>query len=127
METNPYAAPQAESQVDPLSISALGELVKGWEKLRLIYNVVLLLPGAALMAYFVINRDMPAFAAIMFALASGVAANLAFFAGPIAELYFRAVFNRGKESPMLRRFLFGLGLIVSFGAMLFFSIGIVLT
>ena len=125
--SNPYATPQAVSQVDPVSLSALRELVKGWEKLRLIYNAVLFPPGAALMVYFVASKNMPVTAAIMFALASGVGANLGFFLGPLAELYFRAVFHGGKESPMLRRFLFILGLFVSFGAMLFFSLGVMLT
>jgi hypothetical protein len=120
--TNPYAPPDSASETSPeLSKSALGELVKGWEKQRLIYNGIVLIPGIIAMIFVVRWTGMDWFYAVLFALAFGIGANIAFFAGPVAELYLRVLFFRSRPFPILRRLLLIGGLLISFGAMALFT------
>lgn len=114
-EPNPYQTPAAAPGIAPGSQPALGELVKSWEKQRLAYNAILLLPGILSMASWVWRAELAAGAAILISLVCGLAANLAFFAGPLAELYLRAIFFGGRPIPVLRRGLFGGGLVISLG------------
>ncbi|MES2659576.1 MAG: hypothetical protein V4689_13240 [Verrucomicrobiota bacterium] len=48
--SNPYAPPSAASSPASDDPAALGELVRAWEKLRLIYNVIMILPGIGVLA-----------------------------------------------------------------------------
>lgn len=114
-EPNPYQTPAAASPPGTGSQAALGELVKSWEKQRLAYNAILLLPGIVSMAVWVWRAEMEVGAAILIGLVCGLAANLAFFAGPLAELYLRAVFFGSRQIPILRRGLFVGGLMISWG------------
>lgn len=123
-QTNPYATPRETGSTDPASTSALGELVKGWEKLRLIYNGILLFPGIMVVAAAVKGGELQIPGAIAFALVSGFCANLAFCAGPLAELYFRALFTGGRENNLLRKVLLILGILISLGVMGFVFLGI---
>lgn len=108
--------------VETESSASLGELVRGWEKTRLLYNGILLLPGIGTLAIPVMRGNLPIPAAVIIAITLGLSANAAFFLGPLAELYFRGLFLRGKPAPILRRFLLIGGLLVSFGAMAMFLI-----
>lgn len=119
---NPYTSPRSASGTELTSLPAFGELVKGWEKLRLLYNAILILPGIAVMAHAVARDQISPPAAIAFALACGFGANLAFLLGPLAELYCRALFTRGKETPLLRRILFIGGTLLSLGFIALFFI-----
>jgi len=120
--SNPYAAPLSEVGTETESAS-LGELVRGWEKSRLLYNGILLLPGIGTLAIPVMRGILPIPAGLLIAITLGLGANAAFFLGPLAELYFRGLFLGGKPAPLLRRLLLIGGLLVSFGAMAVFLIG----
>lgn len=124
---NPYVAPASSAvSIEPASLSALGELVKSWEKLRLLYNGILLLPGIGVLTVSVLRDSMPITLAITSGLLCGLAANASFFCGPLAELYLRAILFKGRHTPAVRWSLFGLGMLVSFGAMTLFLIGVLL-
>ncbi|RYD23223.1 MAG: hypothetical protein EOP88_05030 [Verrucomicrobiaceae bacterium] len=96
--------------------AALGELVRAWEKLRLIYNGVVVLPGLGVLALWV-NAGMPLPVAIFFSIVTGIGANLAFFLGPLSELYWRVLFRQGLPIGKGRNLIFGAGLVISGGVM----------
>ena len=121
-ESNPYATPQADQAIETLSLAALGELVKSWEKMRLLYNGALLVPGIVTVAMPVVKGMTDAAAAAGIALICGLAANASFFLGPLAELYIRGIFFRGEPAPLLRKALLIGGFVVSFGAMGVFAL-----
>lgn len=123
---NPYATPASSAAADPVSFSAFGELVKGWEKLRLLYNGMLLLPGIGVLAVAFSRDSMPLPLAITSGLLCGLGANAAFFGGPLAELYLRAALFRGEPKPWLRKGLFCGGCFLSFVAMGLFLLGVLL-
>lgn len=108
--------------VETESSASLGELVRAWEKTRFLYNGILLLPGIGTLAIPVVRGTLPIPAALVIAITLGLSANAAFFLGPLAELYFRGLFLRGKPAPILRRLLLIGGLLISFGAMAVFLI-----
>lgn len=122
MDTNPYAAPQSGMASDAENQAALGELVRGWEKLRLIYNALLGLPGLLVLALMVNRQQMPVYAAAAGGLFVAAAANTAFFLGPLAELYLRGWFMGGKPLGRGRWLIFVAGLTVSFGVFLVFAL-----
>ncbi|WAC19262.1 hypothetical protein OVA24_18715 [Luteolibacter sp. SL250] len=121
---NPYATPASAAAVEPASVSALGELVKGWEKRRLLYNGVMLLPGIGVLAVGVAREFAPWPTLTAAGLMCGLAANAGFFGGPLAELYLRALLFKGNPQPWLRTALFIAGCLLSFVIMGIFLIGI---
>jgi hypothetical protein len=120
-ESNPYATPTA-----PLANhddrAALCELVRGWEKLRLIYNGIMILPGIGVLALWCAKTAMPVPAAIFLGIVTGINANIAFFLGPLAELYLRGLFRNGESIGKGRRLIFAAGLVVSGGVVMLASI-----
>lgn len=124
-ETDPYAPPASVNDLDDLALASqhtLRELVKAWEKRRLLYNLIMLPPGILILVLFVFRQNMPIPAAIAMGLASGTGANAAFFLGPLAELYIRGWFMNGKEAPGFRKLLFAGGLFISLGLTLVFIV-----
>lgn len=113
METNPYATPQSVHDVGPGRLDAMAELVRSWEKLRLYYNGILLLPGLGVLALFVSRQDMPLGGAIASGIFVAVCANIAFFLGPLAELYLRGFLLGGRALGRGRLLIFAAGMIVS--------------
>lgn len=116
-EQNPYATPSTgplHSGDDPV---ALGELVREWEKLRLVYNGLMILPGIGVLALWV-RWGMPLPAALFFSIATGIGANVAFLLGPLSELYWRALFHQGAPIGKGRKMIFGAGLAVSGGVII---------
>jgi len=116
MSTNPYDPPRSGSggQVLP-NKSALKEVVVGWEKMRLLYNGLLLIPGLIIEGIMVTNQGMPVVAGVVGAIMIGIGANVAYFLGPLTELYFRALFRNGESIGQGRKLIFGAGLVVSAG------------
>lgn len=124
MSIDPYAPPGSDSGGEvPLDKSALREVVTGWEKLRLVYNLILLIPGIVIESIMVMRQGMPLAAGIFGAVVIAVGANLAFFLGPLTELYFRALFRKGESIGRGRQLIFGAGLVVSAGVFLLALIG----
>lgn len=116
-EPNPYTSPATgplHAGDDPL---ALGELVRGWEKLRLLYNGLMILPGIGVLALWV-RSGMPLPLAIFSSIVTGIGANIAFFLGPLSELYWRVLFRQGAPLGKGRNLIFGAGLAVSGGVIL---------
>jgi len=80
-------------------------MVIAWEKLRLYFNLILLLPGLFVLSS--LGFSLPdLFAPALF---FGIMANLCYLLGPLTELYACAI-TRQPEQPKLRHLLFGLGL-----------------
>ncbi len=80
-----------------------------WEKLRIVYNVVLV--ALTCIATFGLKPELamdPGF--WLAAVAAGLAANVCFFIGPMAECYIRWL---GYRSPVLTYGLFGAGMAFS--------------
>lgn len=115
-EFNPYETPVSPGTA--LDLAAFGELVFGWEKLRILYNALMILPGIAVLFLWTTRTDMPWAAALTFGLLIGAAANIAFFLGPLAELYLRAVFRQGENIGKGRWLIFSGGMVVSAGVVL---------
>jgi hypothetical protein len=110
---NPYAPPATPPPAEDRA--QLGELVRGWEKLRLIYNGIMLLPGLGVLALWVTRQHLPLPAAIVSGIFVGIGANIAFMLGPLAELYLRGLLKNGAPLGKGRLLIFGAGLIVSGG------------
>ncbi|RYZ89265.1 MAG: hypothetical protein EOP06_09580 [Proteobacteria bacterium] len=111
-EQNPYTTPSAgqlHSGDDP---AALGELVREWEKLRLVYNGLMILPGIGVLALWV-RWGMPLPLAVLSSVATGIGANVAFLLGPLSELYWRALFRQGAPIGNGRKLIFLAGLVIS--------------
>jgi len=116
-EENPYRPP-ATADVFTGAKGTLEELVHAWEKLRWLYNGLLLLPGVGILALWIGKLDMPLFGCLLFGFLVALGANLLFFLGPLAELYIRAVFRQGQSIGQGRKLIFGAGIMVSFGVFL---------
>jgi hypothetical protein len=112
---NPYAPPGAGPEPDDPQRLALREIVLAWEKLRLWYNAILLVPGLAILAGWVGKQGMPLWFALLMAVMVAAGANFCFLLGPAAELYLRGLFRQGRPLGRGRLLIFGAGLIVSLG------------
>jgi hypothetical protein len=112
MDIDPYAPPAAPSEA-PNPHLPLREIVVGWEKLRLVYNGLLLLPGAAVFWYAVARGSVAPVIALGSCAVVAIGANACFLLGPLAELYLRGIFRRGEPFGKGRQLLFGLGLLAS--------------
>jgi len=111
---DPYAPPQAIAAADHAGpLDPARSIILGWEKLRLIYNGVLLPCGIAVLA-LALSKDIGWLLVLAGGGVVGIGANVCFFAGPMAELYFCAL-RRKKPNVGLRRFLFIGGLVGSLG------------
>lgn len=115
MNENPYAPPLAGSEPEESQRPALREIVLAWEKLRLWYNAILLLPGLAVIIGWTSKQGMPVFIALVMAAIVAVGANFCFLLGPAAELYLRGLFRQGRPLGRGRLLIFGAGLVVSLG------------
>ncbi len=115
--TDPYAPPSPGPLSSGDEPAALRELVRAWEKLRLIYNGIMILPGVGVLALWVAKTGMPVPAAIVAGLFTGLGANAAFFLGPVSELYLRGLFRQGTPIGKGRLLIFAAGLVVSGGVL----------
>lgn len=126
MNENPYAPPVAGSEPDDLQRPALREIVLAWEKLRLWYNAVLLVPGLGVIAGW-LNQGASLLIAVVMAVMVAVGANFCFLLGPVAELYLRGLFRDGRPLGRGRLLIFGAGLVVSLGVFVVALAGVWLT
>lgn len=109
---NPYSTPISQPSNLSSHQSEFKHVVVAWEKMRLLYNVILLLVGIIalfiLINYYRESTNMVLLQSLAFALA----ANLCFFAGPVCELYLRA-FRHVSNAQSLRWILFTVGTLAS--------------
>ena len=117
-DENPYAPPAYSAEEQAVRAAALREIVLGWEKLRLLYNAILLVPGIAVLSVWTMKGGMPWVVALFSALFVAAGANVSFFLGPLAELYFRGLFRNGRSIGKGRWLIFGAGLVISAGVFL---------
>lgn len=118
MSEDPYQPPKSDGEARLLSKHVLVEVVRGWEKLRIAYNLILLLPGLGIAALWMTRQQLPPIFVIVQVVLVTIAANLAFLLGPAAEVYFRAIFRKGETIGFGRMLIFGAGLVVSAGVFL---------
>lgn len=118
---DPYKPP-VETTPGIQNLAALSELVGGWEKLRLLYNAIMILPGLGVLALWITRAGMPWQAALTLGFITGIGANCAFFLGPLSELYLRGFFRAGEGIGKGRSLIFCGGLVVSAGVLLLASI-----
>lgn len=112
---DPYRPPEADPAKDEgLKRSELREIVVAWEKLRLVYNAILLIPGLVVVG-LALNAGMPGEFGVGGAVMVALAANAAFFLGPLAEVYVRAVLLDGRPLGRGRWLIFSAGMVVSAG------------
>jgi len=92
----------------------LRDVVLSWERLRLIYNGLMLAIGlpAGLALWRLLPRGMGLGRFCVLALAFGLGANFCYLLGPVSELYWLAAAGRGFGRAW-RRALFCLGLLLS--------------
>lgn len=122
-EENPYAPPELGVDHEAERPRIIREIVFGWERLRLVYNLILLVPGVLVLVLWSSRHGMPFAAAVVSGVIVGIGANVAFLLGPLAELYFRGIFRNGESIGRGRWLIFGAGLVISAGVFLLALIG----
>lgn len=100
----------------------LREIVLAWEKLRLLYNALLAVPGLSIVHLSVTRTGLSLPDGAIGALFVGICANIAFLLGPAAEIYLRGLLREGGAFGRGRLLIFGAGLLCSAGVF-----GLVLT
>ncbi|MGD7651951.1 MAG: hypothetical protein ACQCXQ_01965 [Verrucomicrobiales bacterium] len=111
---DPYEPPTADEGTAG-EVPVVRRIVVAWERLRLIYNAVLLVPGLVVLGALVQYAEMPVGAAVAGGVFVGLGANAAFFLGPLSEFYLSAVFLGGGALGRGRWLIFGAGVVVSLG------------
>lgn len=109
---DPYLSPVAQPVTTSRQQQQFKQIVIAWEKLRLLYNVVMLLTGVVALFVMVNYFRESTGTLITQVLFYGIAANLFFFAGPVCELYLRA-FRNVTNAQTLRWILFITGTVFS--------------
>lgn len=111
---NLYAAPEANpSSGETIRyLSSPRGIVSSWERLRLIYNAVLAGVGTLILIASISKGFMPIGVAATSAISVAIMANLAFFLGPLSEVYLCAIRDEG-ELPVYRKGIFIVGMIFS--------------
>ena len=110
---DPYAPPASSLTPVEDQTPALRELVLAWEKLRLLYNALLALPGFLILFTLVTVEEVGVVQALVAGLVVAVAANACFLLGPAAELYLRGLFRKGEPLGRGRWLIFGTGTLLS--------------
>lgn len=124
METDPYVPPKSPLESGADRPSVLREVVVAWEKLRLLYNGLLALPGVLVLFLMIDRHGMPWIAALVSAVFVAVGANACFLLGPLAELYLRGLLLGGRGLGRGRWLIFGAGTVFSFGIFMLVLVGV---
>lgn len=102
------------------SWATLKLIFKRWERLRILYNLLLL--GVVLLAAGP-GIALPDFLELLFLIMGAVLANLCFFAGPLTESYLAWL---GLKSQLVTLGLFVLGVLISIPLVFLFEFSIAL-
>lgn len=111
---DPYAPPSSTLNPVVEQKTALRELVLAWEKLRILYNALLLIPGLLVLSALVTEENVGVLEALVMGALVAIGANCCYFLGPAAELYLRGLFRKGEPIGRGRWLLFGSGTLLSF-------------
>lgn len=101
-----YAPPMAES-LPVMARHEVRAVIVAWERLRIIYNVVLLVAGVGAISLWEFLGMVPVLLGVV---GVGIGANACFFAGPLAELYSMGIRRSGPWKSSGRWLVFGGGL-----------------
>lgn len=110
---DPYAPPSSHLDPQVEQKPALRELVLAWEKLRILYNALLLLPGLMILFLLVTEENLSVPQVIVMGAGVAIGANCCYFLGPAAELYLRGLFRKGEPLGRGRWLIFGSGTMLS--------------
>lgn len=110
---DPYTPPSSPAAPADDQRPALREIVLAWERLRLLYNAILAVPGILVLNVMAGEYGMPLLTAILSAVFVAVGANMCFLLGPLVELYLRGIFRQGQPLGRGRWLLFGSGTLLS--------------
>ena len=112
---DPYAPPGALQERGEDQKPALREIVTAWERLRLLYNAVLAVPGLVVLGALVSDPHlgMDLVTAGLSGVAVAICANLCFLLGPLSELYLRGILLKGRPLGRGRWLIFGSGTLFS--------------
>jgi hypothetical protein len=110
---DPYTPPSSPAPPADDQRPALREIVLSWEKLRLLYNGLLAVPGILVLNAMIGRFGVGLVEAALSAVFVAVCANLCFLLGPVAELYLRGLFRQGQPLGRGRWLLFGSGTLLS--------------
>ena len=119
-ENDIYNAPSSE--IGKEDRTGLQELVFGWERLRLRYNLILFPLGLLTLGAWSYANVAYLPLVILLSVAFGFGANLCYLLGPLAELYFRGLTRSKEPPPWLRTGLFWAGLVLSALVILIFGL-----
>jgi hypothetical protein len=111
---NPYTPPSSPAIPADDQRPALREIVLAWEKLRLLYNGLLVVPGLLVLNAMISQLGMALIEAVLSAVFVAVCANLCYLLGPVTELYLRGLFRQGQPLGRGRWLIFGSGTLLSF-------------
>ncbi|MFK7910247.1 MAG: hypothetical protein AB8F34_06550 [Akkermansiaceae bacterium] len=123
-EENPYETPLADPTGKGAPERVIGsprKIVWAWEKLRLRYNLILAVPGIAILFFYMYRAELPFAGAISGGTMMAVGANLCFLIGLISEMYAAALFDK-TEMPAYRKIAFWLGIV---GSLALFAFAII--
>ena len=115
MEGNPYSPPVTEFEPVERYLASPRKIAVAWERLRIRYNVIMLVAGILALAIGA-TQGIPILFSIPSAVVVGIGANVCFFLGPVTEFY-ACAFRDLPETPYLRQYLFNIG--VAFSLFLF--------
>jgi len=120
---NPYSSPQDlpyenhSGALDEISLPIIRNIVGSWEKIRIIYNIILAIPGICLFIYASQKGILSEVKLYKSAILTLLCANLFYFAGPVVEIYLCALSQKPPRKH-LRSILLIAGFALSFSIML---------
>jgi len=110
---DPYAPPASLPDPADDQKPALREIVIAWERLRILYNALLAIPGFLILIVNMDRYGMGLVSAAISAVFVAVCANFCFLLGPATELYLRGLFRQGQSLGRGRWLIFGTGTMLS--------------
>ena len=114
-ENDPYTTPSTDPTAGtppPKVVGSPRTIIWAWERLRLRYNLILLIPGVAILIFYTTRIGIPFGGAASGGFVMAIGANLGFFLGPLSEMYSAATLDK-PELPKYRKFAFWAGVIGS--------------
>ena len=108
MNDNPYSAPleteALKPTVPPENVVNFGEIIRRWERFRILYNLALLLVTLVMAA--IVGGFRAPMLLLETAVFGAVGANVLFFYGPVADGYLQWM---GFRNPVIGNLIFAMG------------------
>ena len=113
-DRNPFDPPEASLEVASGNLDQIKEIIRGWEGLRLRYNLILLVTGLLLLIVGHL-AGVAIWFTVFPAFCVGLGANACYFMGPLVEFYACAMFRERPFSNQVRFRVWLAGLLFSLG------------